>query len=217
MVTEERLNTLLAHANPVADVSKIDLIEVGATTYLATLEQRSSGMTQLDTKRKVDREKRSVRPWLAAAVVTIVAGLAIVLLNQGDQTPVAGQPGSPDVVLADYQNARNSADWYDPNALDVVVAFYAADAVVRDHRIGGRGPYEGAEIIHMEKNVLHSQGSDGSIEFFDIVVSGSTVTFNHKFINRLGECYGGLGNQVTVENGKITLYDWGTEDPSQCG
>lgn len=41
MVTEERLNTLLAHANPVADVSKIDLIEVGAASYLATLEARS--------------------------------------------------------------------------------------------------------------------------------------------------------------------------------
>jgi hypothetical protein len=49
------------------------------------------------------------------------------------------------------------------------------------------------------------------------VVSGSTVTFNHKFFIADGSCFGGLGGEVTVEDDKITLYDWGPQDPSQCG
>ena len=44
---------------------------------------------------------------------------------------------------------------------------------------------------------------------------GSTVTFNHTFIDSDGDCRG-VGSQLTVENGKITLYDWGLGTNSRC-
>ncbi len=36
-----------------------------------------------------------------------------------------------------------------------------------------------------------------------MVVSGNTVTFINKFFNADGGCFGGLGGQVTVDDGKI--------------
>lgn len=91
MVTEERLNTLLAHANPVTDVSKIDLIDVGAAAYLATLEQRSSEVTQLETKTEEQPDQqRPFIAWLAAATAIIVIGVALLIINQGpdEMTPI---------------------------------------------------------------------------------------------------------------------------------
>ena len=220
MVTEERLNTLLAHANPVADVSKIDLIEVGATTYLATLEQRSSEVTQLDTREKDQKAEKTVRQrWLVAAVVIILAGIALVLVNQGDETPVADQPG-PDEILTEYADTRNSGD------VDGVMAFYAEDAIVENHPLDDDGVATGIdEIRALEEQIPAVQGSGDGQEVIDMVVSGNTVTFNTRFFygadgtrNSSGEagCAGGRGHRVTVEDGKITLFVGGPESPTLC-
>ncbi len=51
-----------------------------------------------------------------------------------------------------------------------------------------------------------------------MVVSGNTVTFKETFFNEEGDCFSSTGNDVTVEDDKITLYVWGEEeDPSLCG
>ena len=117
----------------------------------------------------------------------------------------------PSAVLADYQDTRNSGN------VDALMAFYATDAAVRDHPLDGDGIAKGVdEIRFLEAQVPGIQGSAGGIEFVDLVVSGSTVTFNHRFFNAEGDCFGGIRGQLTVEDGKITLYDWGPEDPTQC-
>ena len=60
--------------------------------------------------------------------------------------------------------------------------------------------------------------STGGIEFTDLVVSGNTVAFKETFHNAEGDCFSGAGNEVTVEDDKITLFVWGEEDdPSLCG
>ncbi len=122
-----------------------------------------------------------------------------------------GGDATPDEVLVDLQNVRNSGD------VDAVMALYAEDAVVRDHPLDADGIATGVdEIRFLEAQVPGIQGSTGGIEFRDMTVSGSTVTFNTKFLNAEGDCFGGMGHQVTVEDGKITLADWGPDDPSQC-
>ncbi len=143
-------------------------------------------------------------PVMGAAFM--VVGFALLL------AACSGNSADPAAVLVDYQDARNSGD------VDAVMAFYAEDAVVKDHPLGGDGIANGVdEIRSLEARVPMLQGSTGGIEFTDMVVSGNTVTFNHKFFNASGGCFGGLGGKVTVEDGKITLYDWGPQDPSQCG
>ena len=130
MITEERVMTLFDEANPIPDVDSLDLVEVGATRYLATLEQRSSGMTQLDTKQKDQEQKKTVRQrWLVAAVVIILAGVALLLINQSDETPVADQPFGPDSALdvsESFVAAHNDGDF------DGVMALFTEDATFSD-------------------------------------------------------------------------------------
>ena len=94
MVTEERLNTLLAHANPVADVSKIDLIEVGAASYLATLEARSGEMStkKIDVETPEPQRPRVRRGLLigaATVALVVIVGVALAFVT-GDGTEVVG-------------------------------------------------------------------------------------------------------------------------------
>lgn len=125
-----------------------------------------------------------------------------------------GDDSDPAAVLANYENTRNSGD------VDAVMAFYAEDAVVENHPLdSGDGVATGVvEIRALEAQVPGIQGSTGGIEFTEMVVSGNTVTFKETFFNAGGACFSGAGNEVTVEDDKITLFVWGEEaDPSLCG
>lgn len=99
MITEERGLTMLANANPVPRLDSID-VEVEATLYLATLEQRSSEVTQLDTKKSDLKDgKRSVVPWLVAASAVVILAVALILVNQGtEETPPVTQPTATTLV-----------------------------------------------------------------------------------------------------------------------
>jgi ketosteroid isomerase-like protein len=131
-----------------------------------------------------------------------------------------GGEASPDEVLADYAEARNSGD------VDGVMEFYAKDAIVENHPLDDDGVATGtAEIRALEEQIPAVQGSGDGQEIIDMVVSGNTVTFNTRFFygadgtrNSSGEpgCAGGRGHQVTVEDGKITLYVGGPESPTLC-
>jgi ketosteroid isomerase-like protein len=213
----EAVFTLLVESNPIPDLSVLDLADVGATAYLATLEQRSSEVTQVDTRREDRKAKRTYWPWPAAAMVLVLVGLAVVLLNQSDDTPAAD--ASPEEVLADYAATRNSGD------VDGVMEFYAEDAVVENHPLDDDGIATGtAEIRALEEQVPAIQGSGDGIELIDEVVSGNTVTFDTLFFRRGAEadsdviqgCLGSKDHQVTVEDGKITLYVHGPESEILC-
>ncbi len=80
-----------------------------------------------------------------------------------------------------------------------------------------------AEIRALEEQVPAAQGSGDGMEIIDMVVSGNTVTFNTRFFYGAdgafsdGEagCGGRKDTQVTVEDGKITLYVVGL-NPRPC-
>ena len=152
----------------------------------------------LDAIREGFTMRRSLLAVLSAALILAACG-------SDDADPAA--------VIADYQEARNSGD------VDAVMAFYAEDAVVESHPLDADEVATGVpEIRILEARVPGIQGSTGGIEFTDLVVSGNTVTFKETFFNEEGDCFSGAGNEVTVEDDKITLYIWGQEeDPSLCG
>ncbi len=217
MITEETVMTIFVEANPAPDVDELDLVQTGSAAYLATLAQRSSEMTQVDTRSEDQNEKNTYWPWLTAAMIIVLVGLAVVLLNQGDDNPAAD--ASPEEVLADYAAARNSGD------VDGVIEFYAEDAVVENHPLDDDGIATGtAEIRALEEQMPGIQGSGDGVEFLDMVVSGNTVTFNAMFFRRGAEadssviqgCSGSKDHQVTVEDGKITLYVHGPESEILC-
>ncbi len=86
MINEVQALMLLDEANPVPDMDAYELSEADIAAYLATLIERSSEMTQLDTKPPMDRRRRRPAGWLiAAAAAILVLGVAIVVITQGNE------------------------------------------------------------------------------------------------------------------------------------
>jgi ketosteroid isomerase-like protein len=130
-----------------------------------------------------------------------------------------GVDSDPAALLADYADTRNSGD------VDGVMAFYTEDAVVENHPLDDDGVAIGVdEIRALEEEVPAIQGTGDGIEYIDMVVSGSTVTFNHRFFygsdgtasGGSAGCAGGRDDEARVEDGKITWVAWGPESPIQC-
>jgi hypothetical protein len=127
---ETQALALFEEGNPIPDLDGLEPIDIDAAAYLATLEQRSSGMTQLDTKQKDHKQKKTIRPWLvAAAVVVILAGIAVIVMNQSDEAPIADQPFGPDSALdvsESFVAAHNAGDF------DGVMVLFTEDATFID-------------------------------------------------------------------------------------
>jgi len=92
--TEDCLMAMYANANPIELVDLLDAVGVDHAAYLATLEQRSSDMTELDTKSTESKNpRRPIVPWLIAAGVAAVIGVAIIIAAQNtEEAPVVDQP-----------------------------------------------------------------------------------------------------------------------------
>lgn len=91
---EETVFAVLVESNPIPDIDELPLVESSGSDYLATLEQRSSGMTQLETRetQKVKRRWRSRGLMVAfAGVAAIILILALVIF-QGDSQQVVDHP-----------------------------------------------------------------------------------------------------------------------------
>ena len=96
MSDERQVMALLAEGNPATEIAEDASTGVPAATYLATLEQRSSDMTQLETKKNEQESKRLwTTPWRVAAIAVIVLGVATIMVNQAGvpAIPLAGAEG----------------------------------------------------------------------------------------------------------------------------
>ncbi len=137
MTNEQRVKSLFAEANPIPDADLFDLDEIGGTAYLATLEQRSSEMTQLDTKHaKDDTKRRPVGVWIAlAATVILILGLGVVLFNQNQPDVAPASQLSPEETSMATASGFLEALW----AFDVedVTSYLADDADLSALGFGG--------------------------------------------------------------------------------
>jgi len=98
---ETEVLALFEEGNPVPDLNDLDSVALDAAAYLATLEQRSSEMTQVETAEETETPKRPLGPWLIAAAAAVVLGVAIVLVTSNTETaPVATIPTATTVVDA---------------------------------------------------------------------------------------------------------------------
>lgn len=148
MITEDRGLTMLAGANPVPQLDLID-VDVEASKYLATLEQRSSEVTQLDTKAKDHKEKKkNVMAFLVAAVVVIVAGIGFMVLTQGDEVPTAAPVDNPDDLALEATLATDDLEGF------VVCSYSGLTDEVTAGEIGV---------------VFHNQATTGGTGWMDLV------------------------------------------------
>ena len=107
MSIENHVLALIEEGNPVPDPDQITDIPVEPAAYLATLNQRSSEVTQLDTRvEKSDNRKKWL--WAAAAALVVIAGSTAVLTS-GEEPPVATDP--PPTTITDTNAANLSGSW----------------------------------------------------------------------------------------------------------
>lgn len=99
MITEEKAVALIDEANPVPDLDSYNVADVGVAAYLATIEQRSSEMIQLDTrpteKKKPQRGRLILVSGTAAAAI-LIGGVIALTGGQTQETSsvTAAQPAA---------------------------------------------------------------------------------------------------------------------------
>ena len=172
------------------------------------------------TRPETEQPRRAHRsPIRVGGVVGGILLIAVVLVGCGDDDSGDTAGSDPTAVLADYEDARNAGD------IDALMSLYAADAVVtahpRDsHSVDDPGDEPVAngidEIRVLEFDLPTFQRPEDATEFFNVQVSGNRVTFDQRFFNDDGDCFGDSGNEVTLQDDKITHYDWGSGDDSLC-
>jgi len=144
--TEERLMAMYANANPVEVEDLRNMVELDNAKYLATLEKRSSEVTQLDTKKNDQKEKKTASPWLVAAAVAIVAGIGLIVVNQGSEAPLVSQPDAEASVDA-WFDAYNAGD-------DEAVLALFAPGVAISSSFGPGESNKGAEAVEEGSSTL---------------------------------------------------------------
>lgn len=108
MSAERHVMALLEEGNPAPELGD-EWTHLDAATYLATLEQRISEMTKLETNEsQQDTPRQWNRPWLIAAVFVFVLGVGAFLFNQMNPASVAGPPAIPLEGAEDHPGAAEA-------------------------------------------------------------------------------------------------------------
>lgn len=103
MITEEQMRILFAKANPIPDEASVELDDAAVATYLATLEHRSSEMTQLKERAARNTGAHGQRwiPAVAATTAVVLAiGAAVLLANRDTEVVAAGVGVAQDWAVA---------------------------------------------------------------------------------------------------------------------
>ena len=189
MVTiEDRVAALMADANPVPDYEQIELAAKGAA-YLATLDQRSSKVAQLDTRPTEQQDqKRQLMPWLAAAVAAVVLGaVALLLVNQGnDDTPPATSP-SPSTVPASLESFEEI--WATGG---VEVQFKGAAYVISE----GGSRSDSGQWAFQDGEITLTSGADS-----EDCSSGAVGVYEYAFVDDQTLTLTGLSDECTTRPG----------------
>ncbi len=194
MKTEEQVWQIIVDSNPVPDVNVYARGNTEGSAYLATLEKRSSEVTQVETKHKEEERSRRPKPsWLVAAALVVIAGVAAIVLSQDAAVDPANQPtlttevqeASPsEVVLASYADAVSAGDF------DDVMSHYVwgSSIVVKRHPFALNDYMDRATEVRDTETLVQSYlGTGGRLEIFETVagdpdsVAQPDVTFSWRF------------------------------------
>lgn len=156
MSIEDHVLALIEEGNPVPDPDEITDVPVEPAAYLATLNQRSSEVTERDT-RVESSDSRKKWLWAAAAALIVITG-SIAVLTSGEEPPVANDPSPTTIRNPNAANLLGS--W-----VHVHAARHAeSDAIVR-------AVFENDTYAFVINDVLVDHGtytadlSSGQVEF----------------------------------------------------
>ena len=165
-----------------------------------------AALKEVETMAVKQKARRGIGLAVAASAV-VIAGLVwgpdlVDSLGGETDTAVAGSTEDPAAVLAAYEDARNARDF------DALRALYADDAVITGYPLDASDP----PVADVDEILSHERGVFAETSFVEVEVAGSQVTFTQLFV-RGGDCGANPGNEITVEDGKITSYTWGGSQP----
>lgn len=153
MSNESRVMALLEEGNPAPELGENAWKVLDAATYLATLEQRISEMTKLETNESQrDTQEKRNRPWLAAAVFALVLGVGVIVFNQMNPVPIAAPPGIPLEGAEDHPGAAEAF-----SAVEAAYALFSAGDPAWGE-IRGRGSDYGSTPEEVEANKEAERG-----------------------------------------------------------
>lgn len=222
MITEDRVWAILVESNPLPEESERETLDVDATSYLATLEQRSSEVTQLDTRRP-DSEESGLpiaKILLAVAAVALV-GVGILFATRNSGPPVVtASPSSTTIAqatttlpeaLGTVETVEAMIAAYNERNLDALMEFFAEDAVVEAASVRTE-IHQGAAQIRIAFSVLTDfLEGDEAVTISNVSVDGDTVTWDQ--IERRtpleDRCHDGV--TAVVIDGKIQRWVWPQE------
>lgn len=201
MSIEDHVLALIEEGNPVPDPEQITDAPVEPAAYLATLQERSSEVTQLD-ERTTTGESTQNRWWIAAAAVLIaVLGAVVFVLAQGgDEVPPATEPPTTTTPGADPQALIGT--W----SSGVVTAVFQQDsyAFIIDDVLVERGTYtteaDPASILYTSAD--DSPGCEAGAEgrvFFETGASSVTISPNDDSCFFRAVLFAGTGGLSSVE------------------
>lgn len=201
MITEERVMELFAEDNPIPSVDDLDLAHLGSPAYLATLQKRSSEVTQVESRQQEHKTKsRSPMPWLVAAVAVILVGFGFIVFNRGGDQPAA----SADVVVIEsLMEAWNTNDG------DVIASHFTVEGVFdATAEAGINEVWLGRDVI-ADKTAGYSPNHvwDSSFDFTDV---DGVIVFNRTILQPAPTDSGVIakpqGIAVVISNGLIESF-----------
>lgn len=139
----------------------------------------------------------------------LVALLTVVLLAAGCGSD--GSSGDPEAALNAY------ADGINARSIDDVMAAFAEDARMVEHPLHP-GVLDGKTEVRL--GVVETVGlgrlDPDPYAISDVVVDGDTASWSYVWINRGGQEFCAVGNEIDVnDEGLIVEMRWG-EDPGDC-
>ncbi len=142
---EEQVLALVREGNPIPDLATLTVDTAENTVYLATLTQRSSEMTQLDTKKVAPSEpRRRLVPILVIAAAAIILGLAIVFITGNEEAPIVTEPTPTTVTDATPTTFAEVAPTTQPAPTTVVNAW---DQIADFGEAGSQGEYRTGDFF----------------------------------------------------------------------
>lgn len=218
MRTEEQVLALFAEANRVPDPKSLD---AGALTgHLSAIEQRRTGMTELDEKRAPEERPQHKRVWgyAIAGVVALAAIVAIGLTaanSDEPEVPVATQPVAPPDAVVETTVAA------EPEVVPTTVAVAESTPVTPENIVGlwsqpGQGTVnirsdgtlqkgidQDRETTADEFDALIARGEVGVDTSGTWVLDGDTLTFTNDGTAAFCEAGEIATMTVAIESGKL--------------
>lgn len=222
MINEAQALALLDEVNPVPDTESYELSEADIAVYLATLIERSSEVTQLETRPTEEVGPRRNRLIAVAALLMLIIGTAVfVLTTPGEEAPVATNlppPTTEPAVMAvmDALDAYNSGD---------IEAYVAAHADDRD--LGPSWEYEGetrylAEVwMNANSQVTVVEPCQVTIDNFpkrvECLIAMEDDWFGPAGLNKTGRAGFRVNSDLKIYNNGLSdqglLWPFGYENP----